>query len=44
VAGIVDPAIRRILLSAAHDFRYIPAKRDGRAIPSQLELVVFVPS
>jgi TonB family protein len=44
VAGIVDPAIQRILLSAAHDFKYVPAKRDGRPIPSQLELVVFVPS
>ena len=43
VAGIIEPAIQRILLSAAHDFKYIPAKRDGVPIPSQLELVVSVP-
>lgn len=43
VAGIIEPAIQHILLSAAHDFKYIPAKRDGVPIPSQLELVVSVP-
>jgi TonB family protein len=44
VAGLVDPAIQQKLLSAIREFRYSPAKRDGVAVPSQLDIVVHVPS
>jgi len=44
VAGMVDPAIERTLLSAIREFKYSPAKRDGAPIPSQLEIVIRIPS
>ncbi len=44
VAGSVDPKIQHKLLSAILGFRYSPAKRGGTPIPSQLDLVVHVPS
>jgi TonB family protein len=44
VAGIVDPAIERKLLSAISEFKYSPAKRDGVPIPSQLDIVIHIPS
>lgn len=44
VAGLIPPAVERTLLSAIREFKYSPAKRDGAAIPSQVEIVVRVPS
>ena len=44
VAGSVDPSIQHRLLAAALGFKYSPAKRGGTPIPSQLDLVVHVPS
>jgi TonB family protein len=43
VAGMVDPPIQQILLSAVRQFKYIPAKRDNVPVPSQLEIVIPVP-
>jgi TonB family protein len=40
ITGILDPAIQEILLSAVREFKYVPAKRDGIPIPSQLDIVV----
>jgi TonB family protein len=44
VAGMVDLAIERTLLSAIREFKYSPAKRDGVPIPSQLDIVIHIPS
>jgi TonB family protein len=44
VSGSVDPKIQHKLLSAILGFKYSPAKRGGTPIPSQLDLVVHVPS
>jgi TonB family protein len=44
VTGMVPPAIEQKLLSAIHEFKYSPATRDGVPIPSQLDIVVHVPS
>jgi TonB family protein len=44
VAGMVDPPIEQKLLSAIREFKYSPAKRDGVPIPSQLDIVVHIPS
>lgn len=44
VAGIVTPAIEEKLLAAIRQFRYIPAKRDGLAIPSQRDIVIHIPT
>jgi TonB family protein len=43
-AGLVSPNIERTLLSAIREFRYSPAKHDGSPIPSQLDIVIHVPS
>ncbi len=43
-AGLVDPTIERTLLSAIREFRYRPAKHDGSPIPSQLDIVIHIPS
>jgi hypothetical protein len=43
VAGIVDPPIQEVLLSAVRQFKYTPAKRDSVPVPSELELVALVP-
>jgi TonB family protein len=44
VGGEVDPAIEQRLLAAVREFKYSPAKRDGAPIPSQVDLVVHIPS
>lgn len=44
VGGEVTSAIKRRLLSAVREFRYSPARRDGTPIPSQLDIVVHIPS
>jgi TonB family protein len=44
VAGLVDPPIQQKLLSAIREFKYNPAKRDGVPIPSQLDIVVHIPT
>jgi len=44
VSGSVAPSIQHKLLSAILGFKYSPAKRGGTPIPSQLDLVVHVPS
>lgn len=44
VTGLVDTAIEQTLLSAIREFRYTPATRDGLPIPSQLDIVIHIPS
>jgi TonB family protein len=44
VAGEVDSTIQQTLLSAIRDFKYNPAKRDGTPIPSQVDLVIHIPT
>ena len=44
VGGMVTPTIERTLLSAVREFKYSPAKRDGAPIPSQIDIVVHIPS
>lgn len=44
VAGLVEPAIQKILLAAVREFKYSPAKRDDIPIPSEVEVVIPVPS
>lgn len=44
VAGEVDPPIQQILLAAATELKYFPARRDNIPVPSELELVVPIPS
>jgi TonB family protein len=44
VTGQVDQKVQKKLLSAIREFKYTPAKHNGAPIPSQLDLVVHVPS
>lgn len=44
VAGLVVPTIEQKLLSAIRQFKYKPATRDGSPIPSQMDIVVHIPS
>jgi TonB family protein len=44
VGGEAPPFVQQRLLSAVREFRYTPARRDGTPIPSQLDLVVHIPS
>ena len=44
VGGEVTTIVQQKLLSAVRQFRYTPATRDGIPIPSQLDLVVHIPS
>jgi TonB family protein len=44
VSGEAPPAIQQRLLSAAREFKYTPARRNGTPIPTQLDLVVHIPS
>ncbi len=44
VAGLVNPEIEQKLLSAIREFKYSPAKRDGVPIPSQLDIIIHIPS
>ncbi len=42
--GEVSPGIQRRLLSAVRQFRYSPARRDGTPIPSQVDLIIHIPT
>jgi TonB family protein len=44
VGGQVPTKIQQTLLSAIREFKYRPAQLNGAPIPSQLEIVVHVPS
>lgn len=44
VSGMVPPNVEQKLLSEVRQFRYHPATRDGLAIPTQLDVVIHVPS
>src|SRR5262249_13198391 len=44
LTGIIPPDVEQKLISAIREFRYDPAKRDGIAIPSLLDIVIHVPS
>ena len=44
VTGQVDQKVQEKLLAAIREFKYTPAKHNGAPIPSQLDLVVHVPS
>jgi TonB family protein len=44
VGGEAPLAVQKRLLSAVREFRYTPARRDGTPIPSQLDIVVRIPS
>jgi len=44
VGGEVDQAIEQRLLAAVREFKYVPAKQDGTPIPSQLDIVIHIPS
>jgi len=44
VSGLVDATIQKKLLAAIREFKYSPAKRRGTPIPSQLDLVIHVPT
>jgi TonB family protein len=44
IGGEAPPDIQKRLLSAVREFKYSPAKRDGTPIPTQLDLVVHIPS
>ena len=44
ISGLVDPPIQKTLLSGIREFKYKPATRDGIPIPSQLDIVVHIPS
>lgn len=44
VSGLVPPAIEQKLLSEVREFKYHPATRDGLPVPTQLDVVIHVPS
>lgn len=44
VGGEVSTAIQHKLLAAVREFRYNPATHDGTPIPSQVDIVIHVPS
>jgi hypothetical protein len=44
VSGEAMPKIEERILSAIREFKYIPAKRDGSPIPSQVNIIVHIPS
>jgi TonB family protein len=44
VGGEVSAPIQRKLLAAIREFRYIPAKHYGSPIPSQVDLIIHVPT
>jgi TonB family protein len=44
VSGIVNTTIQETLLSAIREFKYRPAKRDGVPIPSQVDVVIHIPT
>ena len=44
VGGEVNAPIQRKLLTAIREFRYIPATHYGSPIPSQVDLIIHVPT
>jgi TonB family protein len=44
VGGEAPASVQRRLLAAIREFKYTPARRDGTPIPSQLDIVVHIPS
>ncbi|MGE5321224.1 MAG: energy transducer TonB, partial [Actinomycetota bacterium] len=44
IGGLVTRPIEQKLLAAIREFKYNPAKHYGTPIPSQLDLVVHIPS
>ncbi|HEY6274495.1 MAG TPA: energy transducer TonB [Terriglobales bacterium] len=44
VSGSVAPIIQHKVLAAILGFKYSPAKRGGTPIPSQLDLVIHIPT
>jgi TonB family protein len=44
VSGMVNTTIQETLLSAIREFKYRPAKRDGVPIPSQVDVVIHIPT
>lgn len=44
VSGLVPLAIEQKLLSEVREFKYHPATRDGLPVPTQLDVVIHVPS
>ncbi|HEX2329345.1 MAG TPA: energy transducer TonB [Candidatus Angelobacter sp.] len=44
ISGEVSRDIQHKLLAAVREFRYSPARHDGTPIPSQLDIVVHIPS
>jgi TonB family protein len=44
VGGEAPKSIQHRLLAAIREFKYTPARRDGTPIPSQLDIVVHIPS
>jgi hypothetical protein len=44
VSGMVPLAVEQKLLSEVREFKYHPATRDGLPIPTQLDVVIHIPS
>lgn len=44
VSGMMPHAVEQKLLSEVRQFKYHPATRDGLAIPTQLDVVIHIPS
>ncbi len=44
ITGIVDQKIQNRVLAAIREYKYIPAKHNGSPIPSQIDIVIHVPS
>lgn len=44
LSGMVPSAVEQKLLSEVRQFKYHPATRDGLPIPTQLDLVIHIPS
>lgn len=44
VSGKAIAPVEQRLLSAIREFKYIPAKRNGAPIPSQVDIIVHIPS
>ena len=44
VGGEAPASVQRRLLAAIREFKYTPARRDGTPIPTQLDIVVHIPS
>lgn len=44
ITGMVDQKVQAKVLAAIREYKYIPAKHNGSPIPSQVDIVVHVPS